>query len=108
MIFRLNNYMKVNLTITKENINSGIRAMPGACPIANSITESVNNITYVSVLPYDATIKVKKGNKLEAYRAIMPKIGNNFVKKFDMGADVAPFKLNINFKKISLDQVGLY
>ncbi len=38
----------------------------------------------------------------------MPKIGNNFVKKFDNGADVAPFKLNINFKKISLDQVGLY
>jgi len=100
--------MKVNLNVTQQNINSGIKAMPGVCPIANAITESVNHITYVSVLPYDATIKVKQGNKLQAYRAIMPKIGNNFVKKFDCGADVAPFKLNINFKKISLDQVGLY
>ena len=100
--------MKVNLNITNENINSGIRAMPGACPIANSIMESMSNITYVSVLPYDTTIKIKKGNRLEAYRATMPKHANNFIKKFDNGTAVAPFRLNINFKKISLDQVGCY
>jgi len=91
---------KLDLRISKTNIKNGEQTNPGKCPIANSIMESVKNVIYVSVLPNEATIKVKKGNKIVAYRGSLPKEGNQFVKNFDDGLKVTPFKMSLNLNKL--------
>lgn len=98
----LNNYMrKTSLRITKANIKNGEQANPGKCPIANSIVENIRNVTFVSVLPDQATIKVKKGNKIQAYKSALNNKAKTFIKNFDDGETVNPFFLTFNFKKIS-------
>lgn len=92
---------KLNLKITRANIKEGERTNPGKCPIANSIMESVRNVIYVCVLPNEATIKVKKGNKVTAYRGSLPANGHNFVRNFDDGLKVVPFSLELKLDKLA-------
>lgn len=91
---------KIDLKITKANIKDGERTNPGKCPIANSIMESVRNVIYVCVLPNEATIKVKKGNKVTAYRGKLPSEGFSFVRNFDDGLRVNPFSLSLSLNKL--------
>jgi len=92
---------RVNLTITKANIKNGEAVNPGKCPIANSILENVKNVYYVSVLPDQVAIKIKKGNKITAYRSNTPKSANTFIKRFDDGQKVTPFSLKLSFEKVN-------
>lgn len=92
---------KLNLKITKANIKNGERTNPSKCPIANSILEKVRNAIYVSVLPGEATIKVKNGRNTIAYRGALPKDGYEFVKSFDDGLKVNPFSLTLKLNKLS-------
>jgi len=91
---------KVELRITKKNIKNGEQTNPGKCPIANSIIESIRNIIYVSVLPNEATFKVKRGKKILTYRGKLPEKGNMFVRNFDDGLKVKPFKLSFLVSKL--------
>lgn len=92
---------KTSLRITKANIKNGEQANPGKCPIANSILENIKNVTFVSVLPDQATIKVKRGNKIQAYKSVLNNKAKKFIKNFDDGEAVIPFLITLNFKKIS-------
>jgi len=92
---------KINLKITKANIKSGERTNPGKCPIANSIMENMRNVIYVCVLPNEATVKVKNGKSITAYRGSLPAVGNNFVRNFDDGLRVQPFNLTLQLNKLS-------
>lgn len=91
---------KLDIKITKANIKNGERTNPGKCPIANSIVENVDNVIYVCVLPNEATIKVKRGKKITAYRGALPATGYNFVRNFDDGLKVLPFALHLELKKL--------
>ena len=92
---------KLDLKITKANIKNGERTNPGKCPIANSIKDTVKNLIYVSILPGEATIKVKNGKNITAYRGALPKRGYNFIKSFDDGSIVNPFNLTLELKKLN-------
>ena len=91
---------KLNLKITKANIRNGERTNPGKCPIANSILEKVKNVIYVCVLPNEATIKVKNGKNVVAYRGKLDASGHNFVRNFDDGLRVNPFSLKLELNKL--------
>jgi len=91
---------KFNLKITRANIKNGERANPNKCPIANSVIENINNVVYVSILPQEATIKVKRGKKLIAYRGKMPENAFQFVRNFDGGSKVNPFILTLELDKL--------
>jgi hypothetical protein len=91
---------KLDLKITRANIKNGERTNPGKCPIANSVLDNVNNIIYVSILPDEATIKVKNGRNIVAYRGKMPKKAFNFVRNFDDGFKVKPFALTLELNKL--------
>jgi len=88
---------KLTLNITKANISNGRQANPGKCPIANSLRENIANITHVSVLPNEASIRVKKGKKILAYKSKLTSKAYNFIRKFDDGKRVKPFSLTLDF-----------
>jgi len=92
---------RLQLKITRANIKNGEQANPGKCPIANSLIENIRNLIYVSVLPNEATIKVKNGKSITAYRGSLPEKGNSFVKNFDGGKRVNPFSLTLELKKLN-------
>ena len=52
-------------------------------------------ISSVSVLPSHVTLKID--NKM--FFADMPKIGADFIKRFDKGTAVNPFQLKLKFRK---------
>jgi len=91
---------KINLNITKDNIKNGERTNPGKCPIANSVMDTVKNVIYVSILPQEATIKVKTGKKIEAFRGKLPEKAFNFIRNFDDGLRVNPFNLTLELNKL--------
>jgi hypothetical protein len=90
----------VKLKITKTNIKNGEQANPGKCPIANSIMDRIKNVYCVRVLPTEAAIKVKNGNKITTYKSTLTNKANAFVKKFDFGVHVSPFSFTLNLKKV--------
>jgi len=98
---------KLTLNITKANISNGSQANPGKCPIANSIKDNIANITHVSVLPNEASIRVKRGKKLIFFKSKLSPKAYNFIRKFDDGKRVKPFSLTLDFvqQKNSLDFV---
>jgi len=98
---------RLNLSITRANIKWGEQANPSKCPIANSIKDSIKNVTYVCVLPNEATIKVKRGKNILSYKSKMPAEGNNFVRNFDDGFKVTPFKLTLELSKLKKEIAAL-
>lgn len=92
---------KTSVRITNSNIKNGEQANPGKCPIANSLKDNIKNLTFVSVLPNETTIKVKKGNRITAYKSTLNSKAKTFIKNFDDGEAVKPFSLTFNFKRIS-------
>ena len=88
---------KLKLNITKANISNGSKANPGKCPIANSLKDSILNITQVSVLPNEASIRVKRGKKILCYKSKLSTKAYNFIRKFDDGRRVKPFSLTLDF-----------
>lgn len=92
----------VNINITKTNIKNGERANPGKCPIANSLKENVKGIVSVHVLPDSIHLVVKENKEHVGYTTKTPYTGNQFIKKFDDGKRVTPFKLELNFTKTNL------
>ena len=88
--------MKQTLNITNKNILEGEKADPQNCAIARAIKNKMKKqIQEVSVLPAQVILKID--NKM--FVAPMPKEGTGFIKRFDRGLAVNPFKLNLKFKK---------
>jgi len=88
--------MNHTIKITDRNILEGEKANPQNCAIARAIKSKMKKkITDVSVLPSHVTLRID--NKI--FVAEMPKVGANFIKKFDRGQGVNAFKLNLKFKK---------
>jgi hypothetical protein len=99
---RLNNFMNMNVRVTRANINRGEAGQPAHCPIANALRKQLNGIaTRVSVLADRAFVELKQNRKIVMYQSILPKDGTNFVRSFDRGLPVTPVTLKLNFKKTS-------
>lgn len=82
--------------ITDKNILEGEKANPQNCAIARAIKSKIKKkITNVSVLPTQVILEMDK----KMFVAEMPKIGTNFIKRFDRGQAVNSFELNLKFKK---------
>lgn len=82
--------------VTNKNILEGEKANPQNCAIARAIKNQMKKkMTNVSVLPNQVILEMDK----KMFIAEMPKIGTNFIKRFDRGQAVNAFKLNLKFKK---------
>jgi hypothetical protein len=90
---------KVNLKITNSNIKNGKLADPANCPIANAIKKQFRGLAYVSVLADRAFVAFKKGNKVTKYNSTLTKEATQFVKCFDRGSKVHPFKFELVLNK---------
>ena len=87
---------QLKFKITGKNILEGEKANPQNCAIARSIKSKMKNkIEEVSVLPSHVTLKIDE----KIFVAKMPEQAASFIKKFDRGLAVNPFKLNLKFKK---------
>lgn len=88
--------MKKTFKITDKNILEGEKANPQNCAIARAIQNQMNKkIKNVSVLPTQVILEMDKN----MFIASMPKVGTNFIKRFDRGQAVNAFELNLKFKK---------
>ena len=88
--------MKKTIKISNTNIFEGEKANPQNCAIARAIKSKMKKkISSVSVLPSHVTLKID--NKM--FFADMPKIGADFIKRFDKGTAVNPFQLKLKFRK---------
>jgi hypothetical protein len=88
--------MNKNINITERNIFEGEKANPQNCAIARAIKKEMKGkINSVSVLPSHIVVKMKN----QEYIALMPKVGADFIKRFDHGQAVNSFSLKLNFKK---------
>ena len=88
--------MKQDIKISNKNILEGEKADPQNCAIAKAIKSKMKKkITNVSVLPTQVILEIDK----KMFIANMPKEGSAFIKRFDHGQAVNPFKLNLIFKK---------
>lgn len=87
---------QLTFKITDKNILEGEKANPQNCAIARSIKNKMKKkITNISVLPSQVILEMNK----KMFIAEMPKIGTNFIKRFDRGEAVNKFELNLKFKK---------
>lgn len=88
--------MNKNINITERNIFEGEKANPQNCAIARAIKKEMKGkIKSISVLPSQVVIRTKN----EEYVAAMPKVGADFIKRFDHGQAVNSFSLKLNFRK---------
>lgn len=88
--------MKKTFKITDKNILEGEKANPQNCAIARAIQNQMKKkIKNVSVLPSQVILEMDKN----MFIASMPKVGTNFIKRFDRGQAVNAFELNLKFKK---------
>jgi hypothetical protein len=87
--------MNYEINITNRNIREGEKANPQNCAIARAIKSQLKKIKDVSVL--GANVSMQVDNKI--FVAKMPKVGENFIKRFDRGIAVNPFKLKLKFRK---------
>lgn len=88
--------MKKTFKITDKNILEGEKANPQNCAIARAIQNQMKKkIKNVSVLPTQVILEMDKN----MFIASMPKVGTNFIKRFDRGQAVNAFELNLKFKK---------
>lgn len=90
---------KVNLKITDSNIKNGKAADPANCPIANAIKRQFKGLAYVSVLADRAFVAIKKSSKITTYNSTLTKEASQFVKSFDRGFKVRPFKFELVLNK---------
>jgi hypothetical protein len=91
--------MKVDLTITRKHIKNGVMTDPNGCPIASSIKDKIKNLKRVSVFVDYATIIVSRNNRNQYLRASLNDMASSFVRQFDGGMTVEPFKVTLNFTK---------
>ena len=89
--------MKVDLNITKQHIKNGVKADPYGCPIASSIKDKIKNLKRVSVFADYATIIVSRNNKTQYLKASLNDMATSFVRRFDDGLTIRPFKVTLNF-----------
>ena len=87
--------MNYEINITNKNILEGEKANPQNCAIARAIKSQLKKVKDVSVV--GSHISMQVDNKM--FVAKMPKIGENFIKRFDKGMAVNPFKLKLKFRK---------
>ena len=88
--------MNKTINITERNIFEGEIANPQNCAIARAIKKNMKGkVTSISVLPSHVNMKIKN----KEYTAVMPKIGANFIKRFDEGQAVNSFSLDLKFKE---------
>lgn len=90
---------KVKLKITNSNIKKGIMADPNNCPIANAIKKQIKGLAFVSVLADRAFVGVKNGKKTTTFNSKLSKEASSFVKSFDRGLAVCPFKFELVLTK---------
>jgi len=90
---------KVKLKITDSNIKNGKITDPANCPIANAIKRQFKGLVSVSVLADRAFIKLKNGKRATTYNSNLSKEATQFVKNFDRGFKVRPFKFELVLSK---------
>jgi hypothetical protein len=93
---------KINLKVTSLNIKNGKITDPANCPIANAIKREFKGLLFVSVLADRAFVGIKKGVKKITYCSPLSKEATTFVKNYDRGNFVKPFKFELMLSKASV------
>jgi len=87
--------MTKQINITNKYILEGEKANPQNCAIARAIKSQLRKVKDVSVV--GSHISLNLDNKM--FVAEMPEAGAAFIKRFDKGMAVNPFKLKLKFRK---------
>lgn len=91
--------MNIKLNVTNKNIRDAEIADPSNCPIAKALKRSVKGLKNVFVYGKNAHITIKNGNRCQRYTTDLAQIASTFVRRFDAGLSVLPFKFTLNFKR---------
>lgn len=91
--------MNIKLNVTNKNIRDAKVADPSNCPIAKALKRSVKGLRDVYVYGKNAHITIKNGNRCTRYTTDLAQIASSFVRRFDAGLAVLPFKFTLSFKK---------
>ena len=81
--------MKLNINVTQNDINKGVKKSCTSCPIARAI-KRLKVVDTVYVYPFTAYINEQhRGLPVEAWQ---------FIQDFDGGREVKPFKFTLEIK----------
>lgn len=89
--------MKLNLSVTKGDIENGEKAQPNNCAVARALKRNIDGIKDVAVFVNHAHFRVRKNKKTTNYVASLPKEANKFIRNFDRGLAVVPSKFKMTF-----------
>lgn len=95
----INIYMKLNLNITNKHIQNGTFSDPSNCAIAKAMKAKLGQGIKVGVFPDRVYLEVKKNNNTRRYKGAVSKKIAQFIKRFDAGLPVSPFKLTFSLSK---------
>lgn len=90
----------MSFNITNKDISKGKQADPNGCAIARAIYKN-KKVKSAKVFHDTCHIKVIEKNKIKSYRAQMPDEARMFVRRFDLGQAVAPFRLAVELVSVS-------
>jgi len=93
----------LKLRVSSSDINDGERSNPQNCAIARTLKRNnkIKKLKSVSVFHNVCIIKKEEKGRIQNYRAEMPYDAQSFIRDFDHGAAVVPFRLTLDFKKVS-------
>jgi len=91
--------MKLKLNITNKNIHEGRQSDPTRCAIAKAMHSKLGQDIRVGVFPDWVYLEIKKNNKIKKYKGNTTAKVTEFIKRFDAGLPVNPFKLSLNLSE---------
>ena len=92
----------LRLNISNTDIKNGETANPQNCAIAKSLKRNkAIKTNSVSVFHNVCIVRNEEKGKTNTYRAELPYEAQTFVREFDHGLAVVPFKVSLNFVRVS-------
>jgi hypothetical protein len=90
--------MKIQISVTQEDIKHGIRKAQLSCPIARAVRRHLPNLkVFGQVCVGDKNVGFYKPNESTATTIVtLPKKASKFVRDFDRLRDVKPFNFSLD------------
>ena len=95
--------MKVTVAVEGKHIRNGVKGKPESCPIALALNDKGYFRSEVA-----RSWARFHDNEHQWYFAYLSPAGTKFVRAFDMGEKVSPFKETISVHAVELLNDGLY
>ena len=84
---------KKTVSVTEDHIKNGLRFMCGKCPVALAVSEHTGRKALVGSHTLDFA-----DNDFMYFKPVLPRSVRRFIKRFDRGLSVKPFKFILPMK----------